>query len=56
MQTKPITAQQQTDSGLLIPYEHIVTKNKNNTDIVYLNVAAKNISETTENNNYIFAW
>ena len=44
----------QTVSAMLT-YEHIVTQNKNNTDIIHLNVLIKNIVEITGNNTYNFA-
>ena len=40
------------DSALLLGCEHIVTHNKNNSDIEYVDVAVKNIALTTEHNTY----
>ena len=44
------------DSSLLLRYEHTVTQDKNNTDIIYLYVAAKNILGTTESSIYSFVY
>ena len=46
-----IYTQQPTDSALVLAYDYIVTRNKNITDIIYLNVVTKLIVGTTENNN-----
>ena len=42
-------------SALVLAYEHIVTQNKNNTDMMHLNVV-KSIVGTTENSNNILLW
>ena len=48
--TMPI--QEPTDAALVFGYEHIVTQNKNNTDVIQFNVVKKNIELTTKNNTY----
>ena len=43
-----------TNSTRVHAYEHIVTQNMNNTNIMYLNVVMKNIAGTIRNNTYNF--
>ena len=43
-----------TDSTLVLTYEHIITQNKNYTNIKKLNVVIKTIAGTDENNTYNF--
>ena len=43
-----------TVSALVLTYEHIVTQNKNNADMIYVNTVVKSIVGTTDNNTYNF--
>ena len=48
-----VAIQEPTDSPFFLAYEHTVTQNKHNADVIYLNVVVnKNIARTTENNTY----
>ena len=40
--------------AMVLAYGYIVTQNKNDTDIIYLNVVVKSIVVSTENNTYNF--
>ena len=42
------------NSALLLAYDYIVTQNKNNTDIIYLNIVVKDTAVTTLKNTYNF--
>ena len=43
-----------TDSALVRAYGHIVTRNKNNTNVTHLNAVTKSIVKIMENNTYSF--
>ena len=51
-----LATQWPVDSTMALAYEHIVTKNTNITDIIYLNVVGKSIAWTTEKHAYNFVW
>ena len=55
MHTKLTVTHKPTDSALVLPYERIVTQNKNDADVICLYGGVKSIVGIRESNTYNFA-